>query len=403
MGRLLPLGPRELPRADPRRGGPLGRVERLRIRRPSGTARPSGHPALAPPRPEARAGDGDPRPPERRPPRPRGRARKRRGTTSSSRSARWSTRASGRGSSTTGSSGWPGSGEASSSPSRSSGRGSPSGSPAGGRTGRRSGGPRAGTGSSRSTSPGRTRWPRSPPRSGRCAEQRERPVRPRRREPAGDGPRALGRRGRDLVPGRASAEQSREAEVRDGDRRGAALARLGLAPARSRGPAVRTSARTPSGSRCRRRGASSPARSRAAPKGRLERPLRSGVSPSPARTCSRGYVTRIEPRRTQTGIRSSGAGRDRVAAARDRLARPEVDPLAARQVDPALAGALLQDRRHPERRAEPVGVVDLPAARVAGVDQAQRPRDRQPGARGASAAALRMYGTRRSWSSTRSR
>ena len=82
-------------------------------------------------------------------------------------------------------------------------------------------------------------------------------------------------------------------------------------------------------------------------------------------------------------MRPSGAARDhrRVAARGDLLAGPEVDPVAGRQLDLALAGARLEHRRHPQRRPVAVGVGHRPAARVAWVGEQQRADDRQPAAR----------------------
>ena len=70
-----------------------------------------------------------------------------------------------------------------------------------------------------------------------------------------------------------------------------------------------------------------------------------------------------------------------VAAGSDLLAGPEVDPVAGRQLDLALAGTRLEHRRHPQRRPVAVGVGHRPAARVAWVGEQQRADDRQPAAR----------------------
>ena len=68
---------------------------------------------------------------------------------------------------------------------------------------------------------------------------------------------------------------------------------------------------------------------------------------------------------------------DELRAPDDAVARPRLDPLAPRQRDLALAGAVVEHRRDPQRRAEAVGVADRPAASVGGIDQAQRADDRQ--------------------------
>ena len=74
---------------------------------------------------------------------------------------------------------------------------------------------------------------------------------------------------------------------------------------------------------------------------------------------------------------------------RTRSARPGLDPVAAGQRDLALARAVIEHRRDPQRRAVAVGVGDRPAARIGRVDQAQRADDRQAGARAPCAAAAR--------------